>query len=157
MIDSCRVRSPPLSTAIPADQEDACVNVNDNTTITFTCSSPEFFILWRVASRQIRSTEFESVGISVNTTASSGGGYNSTIEFSGEGIAFLESEVGQNVQFRVACLVEKASFDIVEGDSRTFVIYGRSPSQVSLQDCMCICHITVTTLLHGFIYTIQCT
>ena len=110
---------------IPSEELNACVPANRDDTVVFTCSGGSDFILWRVASRQIRdavggnATEFE--GIFVNTTNNSGN-FSSSVVFTASGLEFLSETVG-GMQFEVACLVELSLFNIVEADTRAILIY----------------------------------
>ena len=110
---------------IPDNQKNACVSVNETDNVTYTCTSEEFPILWRVGSRQIRDTAGLSSNGIIVTTSSDSEGYNSAIVFTEEGIDFLAGMVG-DMEIEVVCLVERDVFDIVEGDIRTFLIYSES-------------------------------
>ena len=48
---------------------------------SYTCTSEQDLILWRVGSRQIAGTMVEVNGVQVNTTTIPGEGYSSTIVF----------------------------------------------------------------------------
>ena len=121
----CLTLSLPL--AIPPEEEDTCVSVNEAGNITYSCASEGAPILWRVASRQIRNpAELEDDGIFV-TTLSANGSYSSTIVFNETGIDFLSELVGA-MEFTVVCLVERDTFTIMEGDSRNVLIYSKLAS-----------------------------
>lgn len=97
-----------------------CVTVNVTKGETsYTCSSLEDPILWRVGSRQIAETMAVVSGVEVNTTAVAGGGYVSEIVFTPE---FLAS-MADGTEIGVACLVQRGLFQVIEADSRILIVF----------------------------------
>ena len=109
-------------TAGISEEGNLCVTVNVTTEeASYTCTSEQDLILWRVGSRQIAGTVVEVNGVEVNTTTLPGEGYSSTIVFTP---TFLE-DMADGSEIEVACLVQRGLFQIVEADTRTLVVFSK--------------------------------
>jgi hypothetical protein len=113
-----------------SEEGNLCVTVNVTTEeASYTCTSEQDLILWRVGSRQIAGTVVEVNGVEVNTTTLPGEGYSSTIVFTP---TFLE-DMADGSEIEVACLVQRGLFQIVEADTRTLVVFTSPPPPENLR------------------------
>jgi hypothetical protein len=86
-----------------------------------------------VSARQIFDPdEFASDGIFVTSSNTSGGGYQSSIVITGEGIRFL-FDVLEGMPFPVVCLEVRDQVNIVDADMRRVLIYSTPPPPNDLQ------------------------
>ena len=112
-----------MTAGISEAEGNLCVTVNVTTEeASYTCTSEQDLILWRVGSRQIAGTTgtvVEVNGVQVNTTTIPGEGYSSTIVFTP---TFLE-DMADGSEIEVACLVQIGLFQIIEADTRTLVVF----------------------------------
>jgi hypothetical protein len=121
------------SASISEAEGNLCVTVNVTTEeASYTCTSEQDLILWRVGSRQIAGTTgtvVEVNGVQVNTTTIPGEGYSSTIVFTP---TFLEA-MADGSEIEVACLVQVGLFQIIEADTRTLVVFTSPPPPENLR------------------------